>query len=128
MYMAETQKEKLMRILDLTAEQAEQLMADDKKVDKGEKMDFDLTPEQQKVAKKMTQTVAKKAPTVYKFEQRQNVKENTVKGNLIAELAEFLKEKGWLDVEITNSERQIAFKNEENSFELTLIQKRKGKT
>lgn len=125
--MAETQKEKLMRILDLTAEQAEQLIADDKAVDRGEKMDFDLTPEQQKVAKKMTNTVAKKAPTVYKFDKRKNTKENTPKANLIADLAEFLKEKGYLDVEIVNAERQIAFKNEENSFELTLIQKRKAK-
>ena len=124
----ETQKEKLMRILDLTEEQAEQVIADDKAIDRGEKMDFDLTTEQQKVAKKMTNTVAKKAPTVYKFDKRKNVKENTVKGNLIAELAEFLKEKGWNDVEIINTERQIAFKNEENSFEITLIQKRKGKT
>lgn len=125
--MAETQKEKLMRILDLTAEQAEQLIADDKAVDRGEKMDFDLTPEQQKVAKKMTNTVAKKAPTIYKFDKRKNTKENTPKANLIADLAEFLKEKGYLDVEIVNAERQIAFKNEENSFELTLIQKRKAK-
>lgn len=124
----ETQKEKLMRILNLTEEQAEQVIADDKAIDRGEKMDFDLTAEQQKVAKKMTNTVAKKAPTVYKFDKRKNVKENTVKGNLIAELAEFLKEKGWNDVEIINTERQIAFKNEENSFELTLTQKRKGKT
>lgn len=126
--MAETQKEKLMRLLDLTAEQAEQLMADDKAIDRGEKMDFDLTAEQQKVAKKMTNTVAKKAPTVYKFEKRKNTKENTVKSNLIAELAEFLQEKGFKDVEIVNKERLIAFKNEENGFELTLTQKRKGKT
>ena len=33
--MAETQKQKLMRLLDLTAEQAEQLIADDKRIDKG---------------------------------------------------------------------------------------------
>jgi fatty acid-binding protein DegV len=126
--MAETQKEKLMRLLDLTAEQAEQLMADDKAIEKGEPMPFDLTEEQKKVAKKMTNTVAKIAPTRYKFDQRKTTKENTTKGNIIAEIAEFLKEKGYEDIEIVNKERQFTFKYEENTFEITLIQKRKGKT
>ena len=40
----------------------------------------------------------------------------------------YLKEKGYEDIEIVNKERQFTFKYEENTFEITLIQKRKGKT
>jgi hypothetical protein len=36
-------------------------------------------------------------------------------------------ENACVDVEITNKERQIAFKIGENAYELTLVQKRKPK-
>ena len=39
---------KIMQLLDITEEEALELLEDDKKIDKGEKMDFDLTPEQEK--------------------------------------------------------------------------------
>jgi hypothetical protein len=38
-----------------------------------------------------------------------------------------LTEKGYEMVEITNKERQIAFKVGENDYEFTLVQKRKPK-
>ena len=44
-----TQKDLIMQNLGLTSEEADQLLADDKAIDKGEKMPFDLTAEQQKV-------------------------------------------------------------------------------
>ena len=40
--------EKHMKTLGLSREDAIQLVLDDKAIDKGEKMDFDLTPEQKK--------------------------------------------------------------------------------
>ena len=52
------------------------------------------------------------------------------KASLIAEIADFLQknsENAIENCEITNKERQIAFKIGENSFELTLVQKRKPK-
>jgi hypothetical protein len=57
-------------------------------------------------------------------------KENATKGSIIAEIAQFLGENVQLScelVEITNKERQIAFRIGENDYELTLVQKRKPK-
>ena len=126
------QIEKLMKNLGITEQEALELIEDDKAIDKGEKL-FELTDEQKKVAKKMTTSDTKNkksAPTVYKFEQKKTRKENATKGGIIAELAKFLTENSEFApelVEITNKERQIAFKIGENDYELTLVQKRKPK-
>lgn len=122
-----TQKEIIMQNLGLTSEEADQLLADDKAIDKGEKMPFDLTAEQQKVAKSMTVsgTKTKKAPTVYKFERKKT--ENVPKAEIIAKIEQLLTENGYENVKILNKERQIAFTNGENAFEITLTQKRKPK-
>lgn len=126
--MAENTQIAALRKLGLTEEEIAEVLADDKKVDRGEKL-WELTDEQKKVAKAMTvsDTKTKKAPTVYKFEKKTNRKENTTKSAIIAEIANFLTEKEYDLVEITNKERQIAFKVGENDYELTLVQKRKPK-
>lgn len=123
-----SQKELIMKNLELTEAEADELLATDKAIDRGEKMPFDLTADQQKVAKEMTNTGTKtrKAPTVYKFEKKKT--ENIPKAELIQKLEKFLITEGLLDVEIKNAERLIAFTNGENSFELTLTQKRKPKS
>lgn len=121
--------EKHMKTLGLSRDDAIQLVLDDKAIDKGEKMDFDLTPEQKKVAKKYTGTGTKKR-TVYKFDTTKSKKENPVKQTIIAEIEQFLLKNDAICaemVEITNKERQIAFKIGENDYELTLVQKRKPK-
>lgn len=126
--MAESQKEKLMRVLDLTEEEAEEVLAYDKAVDHNEKTEFDLTKEQQKVAKSMTISKEHKTPTVKTPKKRE---ENTTKTGIIAKIAEFLAENAEIGaefVEITNKERQIAFKIGENTYEFTLVQKRKLKS
>lgn len=120
--MAETQVEKLMRLLQCSKEEAEQVMADDKAIDRGERMEFDLSPEAEKEAKKMANTGTRKAT---KTERKR--KENPTKAHAIAEIAQFLIENGYEMVNVTNAERQIAFKIGENDFELTLVQKRKSK-
>lgn len=121
--------ERHMKTLGLSRDDAIQLVLDDKAIDKGEKMDFDLTPEQKKVAKKYTGTGTKKR-TVYKFDTAKSKKENPVKQTIIAEIEQFLLKNDAICaemVEITNKERQIAFKIGENDYELTLVQKRKPK-
>lgn len=126
--MAENAQVVALRKLGLADDEIAEVLADDKKVDRGAKL-WELTDEQKKVAKAMTvsDTKTKKAPTVYKFEKKTNRKENTTKSAIIAEIANFLNEKGYDLVEITNKERQIAFKVGENDYELTLVQKRKPK-
>lgn len=121
--------EKHMKTLGLSREDAIQLVLDDKAIDKGEKMDFDLTLEQKKVSKKYTGTGTKKR-TVYKFDTAKSKKENPVKQTIIAEIEQFLLKNDAIcagNVEITNKERQIVFKTNGNDYELTLVQKRKPK-
>ena len=117
-----------MKVLDIPEAEAIQLVMDDKAVDKGEKL-FELSAEQKKVAKKYAGTGTKKR-TVYKFDTAKKKKENPVKQKIIAEIERFLNENSEIcaeSVQITNAERQIAFKIGSNDYELTLIQKRKAK-
>lgn len=124
--MAETQKEKLMRILDCTPEEADDIIETDKIIDKGGRTPYDLDPAQEKQAKQFARTRA-----VYNFDtSNRKRKENPTKQGIITELAEFLQnqsENAVADLEITNKERQIAFSIGSNRFELTLVQKRAPK-
>lgn len=132
--MAETQKERIMRILDVSADEADEILKTDKAIDRGERVPFDLSPEREKMAKKFANvdTKKRKKPTVYNLDARGKArKENPTKASIIAELAKFLtenSENACEMVEITNKERQIAFKIGENAYELTLVQKRKPKS
>ena len=123
-----------MKKLGLSEKEIQELIAADAAIDKGEKMPFDLTEEQAKEAKKYTKAGTKKAPTVYKLdnvEGKRSRKENPTKAAIIAEIAKFLEENSenaCENVEITNKERQIAFKIGENCYEFTLVQKRKPKS
>lgn len=125
----EEQIQKMMKNLELSYEEAVELLAEDKRIDKmkDSEVNADLTEEQQKTIKKARQ--AERKPTVYNFNKRER-KANPTKGSIIAELAQFLtenSENACENVEITNKERQIAFKIGENLYELTLVQKRKPK-
>ena len=71
----------------------------------------------------------KKKPVALDNKPRER-KANPTKGGIIAEIAAFLSEKSEFateNVEITNKERMIAFKIGDESYEITLIQKRKPK-
>ena len=120
--MADTQVERIMRSLGVTEAEAKIILAEDKAIDRGERMDFDLSPEAEKEAKKMANTGTRKTTKTTRTR-----KENPTKAHAIAEIAQFLTENGYEMVNITNAERQIAFKIGENDFELTLVQKRKSK-
>ncbi len=113
----------MMKALGLTEEEARELLEDDKKIDHGEKMDFDLTPEQEKESKKARATGTKK-PTAYKFEKRAR-KENPTKRELIQRIFEVFKDEA--NAEITNAERVITFTVGDERFEIILQQKRKPK-
>lgn len=109
--------------------EARDILAYDKAVEAGEKTPYDLSPEQEKIAKKFAHTGTRKTPTAYKLAPRQR-KPNATKGGIIAELADFMEHNSNFAVAnlaITNKERQIAFKIGDDSFELTLVQKRKPK-
>ena len=115
---------KLMASLKCTREEAIEIIECDKAIDKGERVYFDLDKDAEKQAKKWANVGEKTKKTERKAPIR---KENTTKSGIIAEISAFLTEKGYEMVEITNKERQIAFKVGENDYELTLVQKRKPK-
>lgn len=112
-----TQIEKMMKNLGLTEQEARELLADDAKVDKGQKMAFDLTPEQEKNAKKARATGTKK-PTAYKFENRKR-KENPEKRDILKALFELV-EDCWDNAELVNPERQVDFHLNGNHYSITL--------
>lgn len=127
----EAQVRKMMYLLKISEEEAKQLIADDKAIDQGKKMDFDLPPDKLKVAREYTKCGTRKALTVYNFDTSERKrKENPTKASIIAELAKFLQEASENDckeVNITNKERQIAFAIGDTRYELTLVQKRAPK-
>lgn len=131
-----------MRKLGYTDADIQQMLADDKRIDRGEVLEWDLSPEEHKKAMKYansTEKNPKKAEkpaensgkTAYNFDtSTKKRKENPTKAGIIAAIAKFLAEYSILcpeNVEITNKERQIAFTIGDNAFELTLVQKRKPK-
>ena len=122
--MAKDRVAELMAQLKCTKEEALEIIECDKAIDRGERVYFDLSPEAEKQAKKFANTGTRQ--TNGQIPERKR-KENPTKATVIAELAQFLAENGYEMVEITNKERQIAFKVGENAYELTLVQKRKPK-
>lgn len=100
-----TEVENIMQLLGCNEEQAKQVIEDDKRIDKGEKL-FELTAEQQAVAKKYRQGDRK--PTVYNFNTRERKADND-KRKLIALLNATLNEVTETEPTVTNPERQIDF-------------------
>lgn len=122
--------EKIMRLLDCTEEEALDVIATDEIIDKGGRTQYDLSKEKEKEALKMSAVKDRKAKDQKDNKRGKTRVENPTKSGIIAEIAEYLKENcGFTceNVEITNKERQIAFKCGENSYEFTLVQKRKPK-
>ena len=132
--MAEDKRIEAAMKLGMSSEDALAMIAEDKRIDRGEVMEWDLPPEEHKKAMKYANSdeKKKKAPTAYNFDTSgKKRKENPTKAGIIAELARFLTENSEYateNVEITNKERQIAFKIGDTGFELTLVQKRKPKS
>ena len=114
-----------MKNLGVTAEEAEEILATDKAIDRGDKVEFDLTPEQEKATRKYRQADRKQSGPV-----KRERKENPTKAGIIAELSQFLEngsQNAVENLEITNKERQIRFTIGGEIYELTLVQKRKPK-
>ena len=120
----ETLVQKHMRLLGISEEEAKALIEADKAIDKGEKMDFDLSKEQQKIAKKMTstgtRTKSSNSPRAHK--------ENPTKALIIDQLWQKLAEIEHIsNLKIENKEKLITFSLNGNDYNLDLVQKRAKK-
>ena len=132
--MATSEKAQIQRIMEglkCSEDEAKEIFAYDKAIDKAkakDRLEHDLSIEQEKEAKKFG-NVKEHKQTAYKWTTRER-KKNPTKSAIIKEIAQFLKENSenaCENVEIINPERQIAFVIGENQYEFTLVQKRKPK-
>lgn len=97
-------------------------------VEHGEKTDFDLTDEQQKVAKQMTLTGTRKTKDKadYQWQKRERKPDNE-KRNIIQKLKEYITNGFNTNAVISNLERQIDFTIETNEYSITLTKHRPPK-
>lgn len=116
--MAKDRVAELMAHLNCTKEEALEIIECDKAIDRGERVYFDLDPQAEKQAKKFVNTGTRHT-NGQKTERKR--KENNTKATIIAKIAQFLTKNGYEMVEITNKERQITLKADENAYELTLV-------
>lgn len=114
------QLEALMK-LGLTEAEAKEVLEADRKIDKGEKMSFDLTKEQEKATRAMRQ--ADRKPFVPKLDKRER-KPNEAKREIIQVLDEALTDLVD-DVTVTNVERQIDFIYNDVKYRIVLSAPRK---
>ena len=100
--------------LGMTEEEAFEVIADDREIDKGAKL-FELDPESEKASKKARRADRKPNSTPTKRER----KEDTDKRELIALLVNALGESAET-LEVTNPERQIDFTISNRKFRIVL--------
>mgnify|MGYP003393143380 FL=1 len=106
----------LMKNLGCDYETAKQVVLDDERIDKGEKL-FEQTAEQKANSKKYRQGDRK--PTVYKLDKRER-KADADKRHLIALLFASVGEVADNEPTVTNIERQIDFEFKGRKFRVVL--------
>ena len=115
----EEQIQKMMKALGISREEALEVIADDKRIDKGEKL-FELTAEQEKASKQARQ--ADRKPTVYKLDNekgKRSKKANTDKAFLLNELFKSILPH-CETYEIQNGEREFIFTYNGTKYKVVL--------
>lgn len=125
----EKQVDKLVDELGCSIKEAEQIIADDKKINRGEKVDFGLSAEDEKKALKYANvtTHKRKTPMIPNFKKNVERKPDITKEGVIQALADFLNDKGYANVEIINKSKLIEFKIGADTYKIDLIRKRPPK-
>jgi hypothetical protein len=124
----EKQIEKLMKTLDISREEAIELINEDKEIDrkKDSQVDDDLSAEQKKAKKKYTNV--KRGVNAYGKKTERVLKPDENKRFIISTIAKALEECGMaINIEITNPQKLIEFSIESEDFKIDLIRKRKKK-
>ena len=110
------QVQEIMKLLGCDEETAKQVLADDERIDKGEKL-FEQTAEQKANSKKYRQGDRK--PTVYKLDRRER-KADADKRKLVELLASAVGMVTESEPTVTNAERQIDFEFNGRKFRIIL--------
>lgn len=126
--MDEKRIAEMMKKLDLSREEVLEMMEYDDEVEHAGKkrLEHDLTEEQEKTAKKYTQTTATKKPMVLGKAKRER-KPDEEKEAIIADLAQFLGKNVAESVEITNKSREIVFKVGKSTYKMQISRNREPK-
>ena len=105
--------QKLMKSLNISREEAIELMEEDKRIDRGEKL-YELDPELEKGAKKARQADRKKT------EVKRERKPRPEKEEICSAMMDGLRELGVNEFEITNAEREFIFHRNGVKYKVTL--------
>ena len=109
----EQQIAKLMKSLGISREEAIELMEEDKRIDRGEKL-YELAPELQAGAKKARQADRKKT------EVKREKKAKPEQAEICSAMMDGLRELGVGEFEITNAEREFIFHKDGVKYKVTL--------
>ena len=109
----EQQIAKLIKSLGISREEAIELMEEDKRIDRGEKL-YELAPELQAGAKKARQADRKKT------EVKREKKAKPEKAEICSAMMDGLRELGVGEFEITNAEREFIFHKDGVKYKVTL--------
>ena len=109
----EQQIAKLMKSLGISREEAIELMEEDKRIDRGEKL-YELDPELEKGAKRARQADRKKTET------KREKKAKPEKAEICSAMMDGLRELGVEEFEITNAEREFIFHKDGVKYKVTL--------
>lgn len=112
--MPSTQRERIMKNLGVSEAEADAIIASDKAIDKGEKVDFDLSAEQIKVAQKYVKAT----------EHSKSERKDEDKTAIMGELSNLFAEKGYKNVSIIGNNAEILFNFNDNTYGLKLVKKR----
>lgn len=113
--MDEAQIQKLMKTLNISREEAIQVILDDKEIDRGAKM-FELDPELEAGAKKARQAERKASSTPVKREK----KAKPEKAEICSAMMDGLKALGVEDFTVNNPEREFVFIKGGVKYKVTL--------
>lgn len=114
------QVDKIVDSLECSIEEAIEILDADKEIDRGKKVDFDLSDEEHKRAMKMANVDTHKNSD----KPKRTKKIDDEKQEIITEIADFVK-KFTENVQITNVDREIKMVMGENRYTITLIKNRK---
>lgn len=110
--------QKLMKSLNISREEAIELMEEDKRIDRGEKL-YELDPELEKGAKKARQADRKATTT------KREKKPKPEKEEICSAMMDGLRELGVENFEIINPEREFIFHKDGTKYKVTLACPRK---
>lgn len=119
----------IMDNLKCSEQEAMEIYEADRAIDKGEKMDFDLTPEQEKIAKKYTRAGVKtKKPVICPKGDASRRKQDPIKRKIIQDIYQALQALGYENLDILKPEKEIVFDLDGADWSISLIKHRPPKS